>query len=317
MQMMTARRTGWFGLIGAPTDVGHTDCGAAQGPAALREAGLLRRLAGAALVADMGDVTGPAYEGAAGPDGSRNLAQTAAWCAAVRDRVARVLATGGTPLLLGGDHAMALGSVAASAAYAARLGRPLHLLWVDAHPDFNTPETSPSGNTHGLPAASICGLGAPELLAVGAFTPLVPPGRLTQIGVRDIDPGEAANLARAGVCLHPMKAVRQRGMPALLADLLERVRAENALLHVSFDLDVLDPALAPGVGSPVPDGLDRESALAALRLLGDSGLVMALDLVELAPRHDREGQTAELAMALLTGFLAGAGQAGTMPGVAA
>lgn len=317
MQMMTGCRTGWFGLIGAPTDVGHTDCGAAQGPAALREAGLLRRLAGTALVADMGDVTGPAYDGTTGPDGSRNLAQTAAWCAAVRDRVARVLVTGGTPLLLGGDHAMALGSVAASAAYAARLGRPLHLLWVDAHPDFNTPETSPSGNTHGLPAASICGLGAPELLAVGAFTPLVPPGRLTQIGVRDIDPGEAENLARAGVQPLGMGMVRQHGITPLLADLLQRVKAENGLLHVSFDLDVLDPAIAPGVSSPVPDGLDAASARVALALLGDSGLVTALDLVELAPRHDRDGQTLDLSIGLLTDFLQGEGRAGTMPDVAA
>jgi arginase len=315
--VMMLRRTGWFGLIGAPSDVGHTGCGAAQGPGAMRDAGLLRRLGRAALVADMGDVTGPTYDGAAGADGSRNLMQTADWCRAVRDRVGRVLATGGTPLLLGGDHAMALGSVAASAAHAARLGRPLHLLWIDAHADFNTPETSPSGNTHGLPAASICGLGPAALLNVGAFTPLVPPSRLIQIGVRDIDPGEALNLARAGVQPYGMATVRQRGILPLLTDLLQRVRADNGLLHVSFDLDVLDPSLAPGVGSPVPDGLDTDSAQAALRLLGDSGLVTAFDLVELAPRHDRNGQTLDLSIGLLAAFLQGERRDADMPGVAA
>lgn len=315
--VMMLRRTGWFGLVGAPTDVGHTDCGAAQGPGLMRDAGLLRRLGRAALVADMGDVAGPAYDGAAGTDGSRNLAQTADWCRSVRDRVARVLATGGTPLLLGGDHAMALGSVAASAAHAARLGRPLHLLWIDAHADFNTPATSPSGNTHGLPAAAICGLGPAALLDVGAFTPLVPPTRLTQIGVRDIDPGEAENLARAGVQPLGMGMVRQRGIVPLLSDLLQRVRAENGLLHVSFDLDVLDPGIAPGVGSPVPDGLDAASARAALGLLGGSGLVTALDLVELAPRHDRDGQTLNLSIGLLTAFLQGDGREAIETGEAA
>jgi len=315
--VMMLRRTGWFGLIGAPTDVGHTRCGAAQGPEAMRDAGLMRRLGRAALVADMGDVTGPAYDGVAGADGSRNLMQTADWCRSVRDRAGRVLATGGTPLLLGGDHAMALGSVAASAAHATRLGRPLHLLWIDAHADFNTPETSPSGNTHGLPAASICGLGPAVLLNVGAFTPLVPPSRLTQIGVRDIDPGEALNLARAGVQPYGMATVRQRGILPLLTDLLQRVRADNGLLHVSFDLDVLDPSLAPGVGCPVPDGLDTDSAQAALRLLGDSGLVTALDLMELAPRHDRDGQTLDLSIGLLVAFLKGEQRDAAMPGVAA
>lgn len=315
--VMMLRRTGWFGLVGAPTDVGHTGCGAAQGPGAMRDAGLLRRLGQAALVADMGDVSGPAYDGAVGADGSRNLTQTADWCACVRDRVARVLAMGGMPLLLGGDHAMALGSVAASAAHAARLGRPLHLLWIDAHADFNTPETTPSGNTHGLPAAAICGLGPAELLKVGAFTPLVSPQRLTQIGVRDIDPGEALNLARAGVQPHGMGAVRQHGIIPPLTALLQRVRAENGLLHVSFDLDVLDPGLAPGVGSPVPDGLDAESADATMRLLGDCGLVTAFDLVELAPRHDRGGRTLDLSVGLLCAFLQGDRREAAMPDMAA
>jgi arginase len=311
------RRTGWFGLIGAPTDVGHTGCGATEGPGAMRDAGLMRRLGRVALVADLGDVAGPAYDGSAGADGSRNLRQTADWCRAVRDRAARVLATGGTPLLLGGDHAMALGSVAASAAHAARLGRPLHLLWIDAHADFNTPQTSPSGNTHGLPAASICGLGPSELLDIGAFIPLVSPSRLTQIGVRDIDPGEALNLARAGVQPLGMATIGQHGIIPLLTDLLRRVQADHGLLHVSFDLDVLDPHLAPGVGSPVPDGLDATSAQAALRVLGDSGLVTAFDLVELAPRHDQQGQTLDLSIGLLCAFLQGERRETAVPGVAA
>ena len=294
----------WYGVIGAPADVGHVGCGAAAGPAGLRAGGLLRRLGQVGLVADMGDVAGPTYDGAVDVSGCRSMAQTATWCGAVRDRVGRVLATGGFPIMMGGDHSLALGSIAAASAHTKAQGRAFHVLWFDAHPDFNTPETSPSGNTHGLPAATACGFGHPLMLGVGAFTPLLQPAHLEQFGIRDVDPGERANLQAAGIRFHEMPTVRALGLPALVAGALARIAATGGgHVHVSFDLDVLDPAVAPGVGTPVPEGLDLASAEIAMRMLGASGLVGSLDLVEFAARHDREGRTASVAERLLAGFI--------------
>ncbi|WP_051329996.1 arginase family protein [Niveispirillum irakense] len=302
---MMRKGANWYGVVGAPTDVGHVGCGAAAGPAGLRAAGLMRRLGQVGLVADMGDVAGPAYDGAVDVSGCRSVAETASWCGAVRDRVGRVLAAGGFPIMMGGDHSLALGSIAAASAHARAQGRAFHVLWFDAHPDFNTPETSPSGNTHGLPAATACGLGHPLMLSVGAFTPLLLPAHLEQFGIRDVDPGERANLRAASVRFHEMPAVRAQGLPALVGAALARIAAAGGgHVHVSFDLDVLDPAVAPGVGTPVPGGLDLPSAEIAMRMLGASGLIGSLDLVEFAAGHDREGRTASAAERLLTGFIA-------------
>ncbi|MFV3074551.1 arginase [Niveispirillum fermenti] len=294
--------SGWYGLVGAPTDVGNVDCGAAEGPGALRAMGLPRRMG----MVDRGDVRGPAYDGRPDATGSRSVRETAAWCAAVRDGVAGVLADGGFPLMLGGDHAMALGSIAAAAAHARQEGRNFFVLWFDAHPDFNTPETTPSGNTHGYPAALACGIGHPDLLSVGAFTPLIRPDRLIQFGVRDIDAGERANLLRIGVEFHEMDAVREKGLEALVAHTIARIQAAGGgHVHVSFDIDALDPAAAPGVGTPVSGGLTPAETVGAMRLLGASGLVRSLDIVEFAPRHDRDGMTALTVEQVLAGFMAG------------
>jgi arginase len=294
--------SGWYGLVGAPTDVGNVACGAADGPAALRAMGLARRLG----LVDRGDVRGPAYDGRRDATGSRSVAQTAAWCTAVRDGVAGVLADGGVPVMVGGDHAMALGSIAAAAAHASREGRPFYVLWFDAHPDFNTPETSPSGNTHGYPAALACGIGHPSLLSVGAFSPLIRPDRLVQFGIRDIDVGERANLLRSGIEFHEMAYVREKGLEALVAHTISRIQAAGGgHVHVSFDIDALDPEVAPGVGTPVPDGLSLAEAVGAMRLLGRSGLVGSLDVVEFAAPHDRCGATALAVEQILAGFMAG------------
>jgi arginase len=294
----------WHAFIGAPTDVGNFACGAAEGPRALRDFGLLRCLRQVGLVADMGDVEGPSYDGASDASGCRSLASTVAWCAAVRDLVARTLGAGGRPLLVGGDHSMALGSIAAASAYARARGWPFYVLWFDAHPDFNTPDTSPSGNTHGFPAAAACGFGHPEMVGLGGFVPLLEPGRLYQFGIRDIDRGEMANLRQAGVCAHDMQAVRTHGLERLVRQTLDAINAAGGgYVHVSFDLDALDPADAPGVGTPVPGGLSLSEASAALRILGASGLVRSFDLVELAADRDSEGRTCMAAERLLTAYL--------------
>lgn len=291
---------GWYGFIGVPSDVGNVACGAAEGPAALRAAGLPRRLG----LVDRGDVHGPDYDGQRDGTGSRSVRETAAWCTGVRNGVADIFAAGGMPLMVGGDHAMALGSVAAAAEHARRSGRNFFVLWFDAHPDFNTPETSPSGNTHGYPAALACGIGHPTLLRVGAFTPLLRPDRLIQFGIRDIDAGERENLQRSGIEFHEMAAVRERGLAALVAHTIARIQAAGGgHVHVSFDIDALDPSVAPGVGTPVPGGLMLDECVEALRLLGASGLVQSMDVVEFAARHDQADRTARVVEQLLTGFL--------------
>ncbi len=294
--------SGWYGFIGVPTDVGNKACGAAEGPAALRAIGLVPRMG----MVDRGDVRGPTYDGARDDTGSRSVRETAAWCTGVRNAVAGVLADGGTPVMVGGDHAMALGSVAAAAEHARRRGRNFFVLWFDAHPDFNTPETSPSGNTHGYPAALACGIGHPALLRVGAFTPLLRPDRLIQFGIRDIDTGERENLRRSGIEFHEMPAVRERGLAALVAHTINRIQAAGGgHVHVSFDIDALDPSVAPGVGTPVPDGLLLDECVDSLRLLGSSGLVQSLDIVEYAATRDQGNRTAHLVEHLLAGFMAG------------
>ncbi|MFV3130264.1 arginase [Niveispirillum sp. KHB5.9] len=292
----------WYGFIGAPTDVGNVGCGAAEGPAALRAAGIPARLG----LIDRGDVRGPAYDGGRDATGSRSVAETAAWCTGVRNAVTGMLNDGGLPVMVGGDHAMALGSIAAAADHARREGKNFFVLWFDAHPDFNTPETSPSGNTHGYPAALACGIGHPALLRVGAFTPLLRPDRLVQFGVRDIDAGERDNLRRTGIEFHEMEYVRERGLAALVAHTISRIHAAGGgHVHVSFDIDALDPTVAPGVGTPVPGGLMLDEAIESLHLLGGSGLVRSLDIVEYAAPHDQGNRTAQVVEKLLAGFMAG------------
>ncbi|MFM2043515.1 MAG: hypothetical protein RLY86_2091 [Pseudomonadota bacterium] len=300
----------WLALIGAPADVGNYRCGAAEGPQALRAAGVVQRLTAKGTPAvDLGDVAGPAYDGTPDDGTCRSLRATAAWCGAVRDLGTRAFAEGGIPLLLGGDHSLVLGSIAAAAAHARLLGRPLHVLWFDAHPDFNTPDTTPSGNTHGFPAASACGYGHPVMLDVGGFTPLMDGRNLTQFAIRDVDAGERRNLERAGVVFHEMLAVRQHGLVTLVARALDAARRQNAIIHISVDTDGLDPTVAPAVGTPVPGGLTLEELAAALRLAGESGLVGSLDLVEYAAAKDQDGATGAAVLHLLESFTAGITQA--------
>ncbi|HYE52297.1 MAG TPA: arginase [Azospirillaceae bacterium] len=304
------RAAPWFGIVGAPSEVGNVGCGAAGGPAALREGGLAARLeAAGAVVRDRGDAVGPAYDGRVEDGVCRSVAATASWSLAVRDACADVLADGGVPLMVGGDHSLALGSVAAASRHARQRGVPLYVLWFDAHPDFNTPETSPSGNTHGLPAAAACGIGHPAMLDLGGGARLLDPSRLFQFGIRSIDEGEAENLRRHRVTFHTMEAVRREGLAALVGRALEEAARHGGHVHVSFDVDGLDPAVAPGVGTPVPDGLGLEETLEAMDLLGRSGLVGSFDLVEFAPRHDRGGATLEAALALLGRFAAASSRA--------
>ena len=289
-----------IGLIGAPTDVGAGGRGADLGPAALRAAGLAPAHGAAGRrVVDRGDVAGPDNPEQVADHGLRHLRETVAWCRAVRNAVAESLEAEEVPILLGGDHALSIGSVAAVARHCERRDRPLCVLWLDAHPDFNTAATSPSGNIHGMSAATLCGEGHPDLLALGHTVPLVETRHMFQLGARSVDRLERERLAAQALALHDMEEIRARGMEAVLNDVLAAVAELGAHLHVSLDLDFIDPAAAPGVGTPVAGGASEREAQRCMDRIHASGLMGSLDVVELNPAHDVDHRTAGLAVSLV------------------
>src|SRR5581483_636552 len=285
-------------VIGAPSALGAPGPGPEAGPAALRAAGLITRLQAAGVTAlDRGDLVVPDAD-APVPTGPRNLRALAALARTIRDSVGAALDGGLLPLLLGGDHSVSLGSVAASATRA-----PVGVLWFDAHGDFNTPETSPSGNVYGMVLAILAGLGPAPL--VECVTTPVPGSRIAIIGARALDPGERKNLRDAGVAVYTTEAIRAFGPEQAVERAIAGLVAAGAeRLHVSFDLDVLDPSVAPGVWTRAHDGFTLEEARAALRAVANSRRLMALDVTELFPARDRDGATARAALSLIKTALA-------------
>ncbi len=280
-------------LIGAPIEVGTSEPGALMGPAALRTAGLVRALSDLGhAVTDHGDVVPD------GPPGRRGLDAVAAWTRALSRTVEDALGAGAVPLTVGGDHSLSLGSIDGVMRHAAREGRPLFVLWLDAHADFNTLETSPSGNVHGMPLAALCGEpGFPRLFAEPAPPPLAPTD-VHLFGLRSIDAGERALVAARRVGVTDMRTIDEFGVVAPLRRILEHVSARRAHLHVSFDIDFLDPSLAPGVGTTVPGGATFREAHLIMEMLHDSGLVRSLDIVELNPFLDERGRSARVLVEL-------------------
>ena len=203
------------------------------------------------------------------------------------------------PLLLGGDHALAIGSIAAVARHCRRRGKDLVVLWLDAHADYNVPATSPSGNIHGMPAAVVSGHGHPRLLALGDACPMVAPGAIVQVGVRSVDPEEKALVVRSGSVTHDMRQVDELGIRRVVERVLERVSGPDTHLHVSFDVDFLDPGIAPGVATVVPGGPNYREAQLCMEMLHDSGAVGSVDLVELNPAADERNRSARLAVELV------------------
>lgn len=281
-------------LIGVPLEEGSGRRGCAMGPAALRIAGIQETLVELGhVVEDSGDLRPePASDIAADPS-ARNLPVVAAFARALEERTYRVAASGSLPLILGGDHALAMGSVSGMARYAAEVGRPLFVLWLDAHADFNSPETSPSGNIHGMPVAYFCGLANIGGI-LPAERPLVDPTRVFQIGIRSVDPIERELIATHGVNVFDMRSIDEQGVGAIMRHVIRTVKEANGLLHVSLDVDFLDPDVAPGVGTTVPGGATFREAHLILEMLSDSGLVSSLDLVELNPFLDDRGKSARI-----------------------
>lgn len=294
--MKAGRKT--ISLIGAPIEEGSGRRGAAMGPTALRIAGIDTMLTDLGyMVVDEGDLRPvPARDLASHPR-ANNLQAVAAFTRALDGAVHEAARAGRLPITLGGDHALAMGTVSGMARYAHEVGRPLFVLWLDAHADFNSPDTSPSGNMHGMPVAFFCGQAefAPIL---DRNRPLVDPRNVFQVGIRSVDEREREEIAEHGVNVYDMRAVDETGMARIMHEILDTVSHADGLLHVSFDVDFLDPEIAPGVGTTVPGGATFREAHLIMEMLCDSGLVSSLDLVELNPFLDDRGKSARILVEL-------------------
>ncbi len=280
-------------LIGVPMEAGAGRRGCAMGPEALRAAGLDEALASLGhRVRDMGNLTPAEAQPVEVPGRARAAGAVAAWVRAIDRAVAEDAAE--LPVFMGGDHALSIGSVNAMARRAAGAGRPLHVLWLDAHTDFNTPETSPSGNVHGMPVAAMTGEAGCDWLYEGMARAVVPCHRIHQIGIRSVDAAERRLVAERGIDVIDMRRIDETGISRLLAEVLEVVAQDRAMLHVSLDVDFLSPDIAPGVGTGVPGGATYREAHLLMEMLSDSGAVTSLDLVELNPFLDERGRSAML-----------------------
>lgn len=286
-------------LIGAPTDIGAGHRGASMGPEALRIAGLGEALIARGVdVIDRGDVAGPRNPWRPPVDGYRHLDQVVAWNRAVMEAMAAEFRAGRMPILLGGDHCLGIGSLTAAARHCRDTGRKLRVLWLDAHSDFNTHEVTPSGNIHGMPVACACGLGPDVLTTLGGSKPAMTPDQIRQIGIRSVDQPEKKLIQQYGLDVYDMRYIDEVGMKRTMEAALDGVD-DNTHLHVSFDVDFLDPSIAPGVGTTVPGGPNYREAQLVMEMIADSGRLASLDIMELNPALDSHNRTAELAVDLV------------------
>jgi arginase len=296
---MTAPARPAISLIGAPTDVGASDRGASMGPEAMRVAGLQAALEARGLsVADLGNLNGP--HNPAGPpvDGYRNLAEVVAWNRLVHEAVHRELGRGRLPILLGGDHCLGVGSISAVARHCREARKTLRVLWMDAHADFNTRELSPSGNLHGMPVACLFGFGPEALTSLGGTAPILDAASIRQIGIRSVDAGERRFVHEQGLEVFDMRFIDEKGVRATM-DLALADMDEQTHLHVSFDVDFLDPDIAPGVATTVPGGPSYREAQLCMEMIADTGRLRSLDIMELNPALDVRNRTATLAVDLI------------------
>jgi arginase len=288
-------------IIGAPMDLGAGRRGVDMGPSAIRHAGLhdlLRRLGHE--VTDSGDVQAPVAESLEVREPRlRFIDEILATCRALADRVEAAARDGHAPVILGGDHSVALGTLAGLCRVARRVG----VVYVDAHGDFNTPDTSPSGNIHGMPLAAALGLGDPRLTGLGPRTPMVLKEDVALVGVRDVDPGEAQLLRTHGPRTRTLRDVDERGIKAVMDECVAVATASTDWLHVSFDMDAIDPGFAPGTGTPVEGGLTMREAHLAMEILADSDRVRSVEICETNPILDNGNRTGQLAARLVASCL--------------
>ena len=292
-------RTSSVSLVGAPTDIGAGVLGARMGPEALRVAGLAKAIAQFGIdVRDTGNVDGPANPSQPAVDGFRHLPEVIVWNRAVHDAIYAELAADRLPVLLGGDHSLAIGSISAVARHCRARNKKLRVLWFDAHADFNTATLTPSGNLHGMPVASLCGFGPRELVGMAGFVPALHPKDIRQIGIRSVDAGEKRLLHDAGIEVFDMRFIDEMGMRHTM-ELALALIGPDTHLHVSLDVDFLDPDIAPGVGTTVRGGPTYREAQLCMEMIADTGRLASLDIVELNPALDVRNRTAELAVDLI------------------
>ena len=292
-------------IIGVPLDLGGGRRGVDMGPSAFRIAGLGERIAAlGCTVVDKGDLAVPIPETRhVGDPRRRYIDDIATVCRALCAQVRSSLDAGALPLVLGGDHSLAAGSVAATSAHVRARGERLGLIWVDAHGDMNTPASSGSGNVHGMPLAALLGPEPVELSGLGGVSPAVEPEQVVLIGVRNLDGQEKQRVRDSRINVFTMKDIDRAGIAAVMEQAIAMAGEATGGLHVSFDLDVCDPGIAPGVGTPVKGGLDYREAHMVMEMLADSGRVLALDMVEVNPTLDVRNSTAELGTELVLSAL--------------
>ncbi|MFC5497199.1 arginase [Caenimonas terrae] len=283
-------------LIGAPTDVGASTRGAGMGPDALRVAGLVDVLRANGLdVVDSGNLAGPPNPWDTPQGGLRHLDEVVAWNRSVFAAVAETLAQQRIPLLMGGDHCLAIGSISAIARHCRQHGKLLRVIWLDAHSDVNTAASSPSGNIHGMPVASLLGLGPPQLTGWSGSPAALSAADIDFIGIRSVDAEEKQAIRQLGLQVFDMRHIDEHGMRNTMTEALQDVD-ENTHLHVSFDLDCLDPLDAPGVGTGVRGGPTYREMQLCMEMIADTGQLASLDVVEINPALDVRNRTAELAV---------------------
>jgi len=284
-------------IIGVPLDLGAGRRGVDMGPSAFRIAGLGERISRLGYtVVDKGDITTPIPESKSPRDERKKyIREIAKVCQKLFDSSLQSLTDGAMPLVLGGDHSIGAGSVAAAAAWAQRVyDKPIGVLWVDAHGDMNTPDLSPSGNVHGMPLAALLGEEPSELADIGGVRPKVLPQHTVLVGIRNLDEREKVAVRKSGVHVFTIKDIDRQGSAAVLEQAILLAGTGTAGIHVSFDMDVCDPSIAPGVGTPVKGGLDYREAHLVMEMVADSGLMTSIDMVEVNPTLDVRNATAQL-----------------------
>ena len=287
-------------VIGVPLDLGQSRRGVDMGPSAVRVAGLEARLEALGFVVeDAGNIAVAIPEQKKeGHPNAKYLKEITATCTKHAELVLKTLEAGKTPLVLGGDHSVAVGTVSGVSEFYRRQNQKLGLLWIDAHADINTPESSPSGNVHGMPLAAIMGLGPPELANIFGFSPKISPENCVLVGVRDIDAAEKENVRKAGIEVYTMRDIDERGMRTVIEEALRAAGRGTAGYHVSLDMDWVDPEDAPGVGTPVRGGATYREAHLAMEIIADHGRLTSFEIVEVNPVIDERNQTANLAVEL-------------------
>ncbi len=286
-------------LIGAPTDIGAGTTGSRMGPDALRVAGIAEAIAQFGIdVRDCGNISGPANPNLPAIDGFRHLPEVVEWNRALHDAFYAELSAERLPILLGGDHSLAIGSISAVARHCRERKKKLRVLWFDAHADFNTATLTPSGNIHGMPVACLCGHGPQELIELAGQVPALSAKDVRQIGIRSVDEGEKRMVHDMGIDVFDMRFIDETGMRHAM-ELALALIGPDTHLHVSLDVDFLDPDIAPGVGTTVRGGPTYREAQLCMEMVADTGRLASLDIVELNPALDVRNRTAELAVDLI------------------